>query len=348
MYFRGQRMAQTRPPLDRTFFETVEKLGIALSPALRSYMRQLMREDPLPERIRALRMEEFFKDLFFDFQDERAVATTRAYTDLVNLYVRTIATTTNWLAEGGREGAPVGRVLALAADKADEVDVLTFNHDLVIENEIFRRARLRNRWCLDYGYGSFRDELNFTPMPPGTPLFPLHEDGSCSHTRGIRILKLHGSLNWFTRLNSQRPTARTLSGEAGSREVLLNAGRKVVSRAMLTRRGAGRSSWYTWPVIIPPVYAKQALRRRVQTVWQDARSALERCERLLIFGYSLPQIDVEAEKLIERGIARNPNLRWVDVVDPSSAAAQRYAGLAPSVPIRWYPSLKHFAELDAF
>src|SRR5207249_11368326 len=38
------------------------------------------------------------------------------------------------------------------------VTILTFNHDLVIENEIFRRSQLVGRWCLDEGYGSFGAE----------------------------------------------------------------------------------------------------------------------------------------------------------------------------------------------
>ena len=54
LYFRGQRMAHTRPPLDDTFFETVQGLHFLLTPALRTYLRGLLRTDPLPERMRAL------------------------------------------------------------------------------------------------------------------------------------------------------------------------------------------------------------------------------------------------------------------------------------------------------
>src|SRR5438309_1143813 len=52
--------------------------------------------------------------------------------------------------------------------------------------------------------------------------------------------------------------------------------------------------------------------------------------------------DIEAEKLFERGMAVSPNLRWADVVNPDPSSAQRYAGLAPAVPIRWYPRLDSF------
>ena len=61
------------------------------------------------------------------------------------------------------------------------------------------------------------------------------------------------------------------------------------------RRGARRHRRYTWPVIIPPVYAKQAFS------------------------------------------AARPNTKVP--VHPLSA---------PAMPIRWYPSLKHFIELGGF
>jgi hypothetical protein len=351
IHFRPVRMRNRRPPLDITFFETVQGLGIQLAPALRSYLRTILGTEPAPDRIRATRMEEFFKDLFFDFQDVPNDARyRRAYTELVDLYVRVLRETTNWLCEDGRNGAPVGRLIAAAADASESVVVVTFNHDLVIENEIHRRPRLRARWCLDEGYGSFGSQLGrLTPAAP-RPLFPLHVDGGCDHARPVTILKMHGSLNWIVRLNAALPTARTLSGEAGTRDVHLLNARQLQARARIGREsaGRGRSVWYTWPVIIPPIYAKQALRRRIQPVWQDARTAIEECDRLVFFGYSLPEIDIEAEKLFERGIATNPNLQWADVINPAAVSAHRYAGLAPAIPIRWYPSLDRFLRAGAF
>jgi hypothetical protein len=250
--------------------------------------------------------------------------------------------------DDGRTGAPVGRLIALAADHADTVTILTFNHDLVIENEIFRRARLTSRWCLDVGYGSIEDELSAVAAP-GVATFDLHADGRCDHDRPLRILKLHGSLNWAIRLNSDRPTAKTLLGEGAKNTMYLTPGRQLMARPQIEISGSrGRRRWQTWPVIIPPVYSKQALRRRLQPVWQDARSAIEDCDRLVFFGYSLPQIDIEAEKLMERGVATNGGLKWADIINPAPASAQRYAGLAPALPIRWYPSLTRFIDDDPF
>ena len=97
-------------------------------------------------------------------------------------------------------------------------------------------------------------------------------------------------------------------------------------------------------MIIPPIYAKRALRRRVQQAWDDAQNALREAERVVFFGYSLPLIDIDAEKLFERALAENANLKWADVINPAPESAQRYAGLAPAVPIRWYPTLSSFMD----
>jgi hypothetical protein len=107
-----------------------------------------------------MRMEEFFKDLYYDFQSDPTDGVTRsAYIALVNMYTRVLRDTINWLCDDGRKGAPVGRLLNAAADRAGSVTVITFNHDLVIENEIFKRARLRDRWCLEQGYGSLGRDM---------------------------------------------------------------------------------------------------------------------------------------------------------------------------------------------
>ncbi len=258
-------MSNTRPPLDMTFFQTVQGRGIVLGPSLRSYMRTIFRGDPTAERLGAIRMEEFFKDLFFDFQDAPSDARfRRAYTELVDLYVRVLRETTNWLCEDRRGGGPVGWTIAAAADKSEAVTIITFNHDLVIENEIYRRSKLRRCWCLNEGYGTYGASLG--SLQPGVtrPLFPLHRDGLCSHDEPIRV-SIARLPNWAGRLNSDLPTAPTFSGESGPRTVYLYNGRQLQTRTIIGRGRAaagstrGRASWNTWPVIIPPVYAKQAL-----------------------------------------------------------------------------------------
>jgi hypothetical protein len=153
-------------------------------------------------------MEDFFKDLYFDFQESPNDQSLRdAYTGLAQTYARVLIETTNWLGVDSRNGGPVGRLIQSAADATDELTIITFNHDLVIENEIYRRRRLRPRWCIDEGYGSLSAKMTRLPPDSSLPSFPEQDDALCDHGRPITILKLHGSLNWLIRIRGETPRA---------------------------------------------------------------------------------------------------------------------------------------------
>lgn len=356
LFFRSERKKATLPPLDTTFFETVASSKATLSEALQRYFTDFLGIEPTEATLRERRMEEVFADVFYDFAEAggKGIPYT-AYVDLVNLYVRILRETTNWLADDGRTGAPIGRLLAAAADCGDDVTVITFNHDLVIENEIERRARLNRRWCLDRGYGTAGLDLNLLaatarPLPPGD--FGLHSDGRCDHDRPITVLKLHGSMNWRVRTNTSRPSANLLLGRArsSSKKTHLLPSRRLLGDEYFVKAGVrGRSEWRLWPVVVPPVYEKQGLRSGViKATWADARANLETAERVVFFGYSLPALDIEAEKLFERALTQNTEVPWLDVVNPAPAAAARFGGLSSKRPLRWYPSVKGFLEAGGF
>ena len=179
-----------------------------------------------------------------------------------------------------------------------------------------------------------------------TPVFETHSAGQCDHSQPLTILKLHGSLNWLVRINSVRPTPSVLTGSR-ARDLMLLTGREAVGRVAYVRRnGRGRSRWSLWPIVVPPVYAKTALRGAMKKAWADARTAVEQADRLLIFGYSLSAIDIEAEKLFERSIAQNDNLPHSDVINPAHESAARFAEVGRKTPMHWYPSVDAMLASD--
>jgi hypothetical protein len=336
--------------LDTTFFEVVDARRMALRPALTEYFRKYLGVDPTPATLREYRMEEVFKDVAYDFREAPSDDIARnAYIDLVDVYLRVLRATTNWMSGDTKTGGPVGRLIDSAASVADKLTILTFNHDLVIENEITRRARLARRWCIDESYGSVSKSL--ITLYPGdkTPRFHLHQEGECAHDRPIVVLKLHGSLNWVVRINSDRPTRSFLQGEGLPKDVHLLIRREIAERQTYVRKGAGRTRWKLWPIVVPPIYAKHEMRADIlDTVWSDAALAIQDADQVLFFGYSLPPLDVEAEKLFERSLLKNSSADWINVVNPASASAGRFAGVSPKRAVRWYPSLETFFAAGAF
>jgi hypothetical protein len=349
LHFHRQRLRHTLPPLDTTFFETVEAHPhLSIGGRLRRYFRDVLGREPTTLTMREYRMEEIFGDVYYDFLENQSDAVALgAYIELVELYLDLLRETTNWLAEDTRRGAPVGRLIDAAASVADVVTVVTFNHDLVIENEIDRRARLRETWCLDHGYGSISADMELLAPSATVPTFRTHDSG-CSHR--IQILKPHGSLSWVHRLNSTAPTARFLAGRV-SRKLLLLPAKQLLGRERYVdpSPGRGRKRWNLWPLVVPPIYAKQSLSAGLlQATRDDAKQAVSAADRLVFFGYSLPSLDVEAEKLFERSIQLNPTLTDIDVINPQAASAARFAGVAPKRRLRWHPSLRHFLAADLF
>lgn len=186
------------PPLDRTFFEVLADLPGKVPPALRDYARELLNHDPFAPATVAPGMEEFFKDAFYDFVQEgdHTGPYAKVFGQLVVAYRGAIRSTTNWVSEHCDHG-PVPSLLATAAAAADQVDVITFNHDLVVENALAELAAARGRWCLRHGYGHFASKRHFT-LSKSVVGFDDPQD--CKHPRPIRVSKLHGSLNLVRRV----------------------------------------------------------------------------------------------------------------------------------------------------
>ena len=180
----------------------------------------------------------------------------------------------------------------------------------------------------------------------------IRHSPACERQRRIQVLKLHGSLNWYVRMNGRHPSPRVLSGQAAPPPIHVTPRRAIRTQVRFTRRtksGRGRTRWYTWPIVIPPVHGKEPLIRNfVPTVWVDAARALSECDRLVVFGYSLPELDIRAQRLLQRGIGDNARIRWIDVINPDPDAAGRYARLLRPNGLRWYPSLDAFLSADSF
>lgn len=350
-YFRPKRTG-THPPLDYTFFEKIAELGITAPDELTEYAQALPKGSPFAALGSGERMEEFLRDLFHDFLHERTSANSVsvvAYRQLVAIYAQVLRETTGWMQGDSHTGGPVGKMIAAAAECSNRVDIITFNHDLAIENEIYKRARLRERWCIDESYGPFsagKTLLSTSNMPH----FPRHTEG-CDHSRPLVIHKMHGSLNWFIRIRAKQPTPSILAGEVTEPDVMITIDRLLrdIRNVRMGAAGKGRRRWYVWPVIVPPVYAKQPLIDAfMPSVWASARDALQQSDRVVFFGYSLPQGDVDAEKMIQRAINSNTTLQWVGIMDPSPATVQRYVELLPKTPIRRFPSAETFLDLNGF
>ena len=341
-HLRSEGHSGDLPPLDNTFFERISELGIPVDASLRVYAGNLLGTDPFEPGEGKPGMESFFKDVFYDFISSRSKTSRAAqrYGGLVVAYRTVLLKTTNWVCDHAEDG-PVAALLAEAANAADHLDIITFNHDLLVENTLADLDAANGRWCLRHGYGHFSAKRRFT-FQKGTRTFD--DPNTCTHSNPIRLYKLHGSLNWYVDSDSPVPDAAVLRGERDADQRIMVTRRRSVP-SNLHRKGGE----YSWPVLIPPIYAKQPfISNFMAPVWQDARRALAACDRLVFFGYSMPTFDIEAEKEFQRAIARNRKLAHVDLVNPSTDSATRYAEAFPRRSVHWHSNLEHFLDGQPF
>ncbi|MCG3122044.1 MAG: hypothetical protein GIKADHBN_00420 [Phycisphaerales bacterium] len=148
----------------------------------------------------------------------------------------------------------------LIAASADEKDTfVSFNYDCLIDASLCQRS---DYWDPLHSYG-----------------FPVVDDGGCKYWRGnakpntaIKLLKLHGSVNWQQKGNAI----------------------KLLQRPYTTQKGSRRF------VIIPPVVAKETALASApifERIWQIAYKRMCYARSVIICGYSLPPADALANAL---------------------------------------------------
>jgi hypothetical protein len=206
--------------------------------------------------------------------------------------------------------------------------VITFNQDLLIE-VAFERIRRTSPWCLHSLYGGVDLKPLYYPARSASAfggLFDNHPANQCNHAPALRLLKLHGSLNWATRRSTADPTIDTIFPRQ-KKDVYVQNARHIQTgtQRMSTGPGSGRRSWYLWPLIVPPIYEKERIIGIdvIRDIWNQAATALREAQRVVVLGYSAPESDVLARQLLRRSYARNADLFEIVVVNPDMMVAAK-------------------------
>ena len=331
------------PPLDGDFFDKTTQLA-KVRPVVARRVRDLraaLGRNPAfydPWGRASVTMEQFFADIYY------AVAATStappealsAFIETVRLYVQVLAETTNWVSDLRRQG-DLDRLIRHELRQASPLTVITFNHDLIIESVAAKLPSRPGQWCLRSLYGGVG--LTNLQWPTGR-LLPLH-DADCRDQAPFTLLKLHGSVNWFMRSQSVTPPVSTLFPTSGQQRTIFVSNRGDVAIDTRLRRravGRGRPTWYTWPLVVTPIYDKQRITGMglLQEVWDQANAAIMEAERLVLFGYSLPDADVLSKQLLRTAVRRNPSLNCIDCVNPDAQVVSKLRQLLDSPVIRLY------------
>ena len=183
--------------------------------------------------------------------------------------------------------------------KAERAQVISFNWDLILDEELMGENLDRS----SYGLGKRRS--------------------------GPRLIKPHGSLNWYERGSGRYITDSKKFSLAGT-------GRNEVFVFKEYRAPKSTIRGYM-PLIVPPLYLKQFRGALFKRLWQQTVSVLSTATEVRFLGYSLPISDFHARFILRCGFdnqehgelkengsrATATGRARVTIVDPAEAGPKR-------------------------
>lgn len=151
---------------------------------------------------------------------------------------------------------------------ANENSFISLNYDILLDSALLS---LRPEWDVDYGI-KFRNFAN-----PRQNL-------------GIKLLKLHGSLNW-----KFCPVCNSME---------LNLEGKIADKIITERIRCSKDKAVQRPVIIPPTWLKVYDNAYLVKIWSEAEHVLRRSSKVFFIGCSLPESDFHIRYLLKKSLYR--------------------------------------------
>jgi hypothetical protein len=282
------------PPLDRTFFDKLQQLaGTRGISDIWTEFLQIAGEKLYfnPFHSHSPSLERFLSDIYYDVSMRPDGANEGMFRLVLRLFNAVLCNTTNWLSGDGNRNGVLDCLLVKEREGTEDLTVITFNQDLVVENAIFRSLSPSSTWCLCGLYGDV--PLQEAWATKGS-LFPTHSD-KCDHAPPCKVLKLHGSLNWVIRLQGKEPDVSELIPERREdvfvhnlRELPLWLNLTDVHEENVEEAEQGKKKVRVWPIVVPPIYHKSipTTMSILRKCWNQAYDALRKAERIVVFGYS--------------------------------------------------------------
>ena len=227
-----------------------------------------------------------------------------------------------------------GELNADKAKKHDPVSVISLNWDILLDNSLDSALMMHD---VNSDIGEFTDyapfgvvdyccyvsSLNRGDRRIRSGLWSLGAKGY-----NVKLLKIHGSLNWLQCTNCQR--------------LFTSFGSKLLNEIGQSCRhcSAHEMGGFLKATLVMPTFLKDFSNFQLKLVWQNTAVELMEASKLVFIGYSLPESDFEFRQLLSRMIHRSAE---IDVVLWGGAEAyqqekERYDQFFAGHPI------EHFSE----
>lgn len=163
--------------------------------------------------------------------------------------------------------------------------VISFNWDVLLDTVFF-------------DYNLMKAEFKGNPIDYGEEFYMIgiddDEDSYLPKKVGIKLLKLHGSLNWFYCPSCQK---RFFTFRPNLYEDYRKG--KIIKCPECKKENLKH-------LIVPPTFLKRFDKEGFSPlipIWQEAFKALQECDKLIIAGYSFPQDDVHFKHFLRSSLS---------------------------------------------
>lgn len=336
------RSLKRTPPVDKGFFRACNKVGYSEFNTIRTYVETHYEINPLDPAHDSL--EGIMAVIYADINSPNLKkSATRAFIALMRLFTRRIADSTNKLhpSTQGNLYRLITKILA-GGYKPDDICMVTFNQDLHAEKVLFR-IQSTLRWSrygpiISFPYCYQTPILkNMLSRPTSKIPRPPEFAKSKTNSGGVQLLKLHGSLNWFSRHKSRDIPHSSILDK--TRKIRITTRQNVAPDMTHT---SGRKM-HTFPLVVPPVNHKDAIiHAMISPLWSYAESVLEGAKHIITFGYSCPANDLGSVNLMRRSIGNNSVLKSLSVIDPDPDVLGRYARITNRACLSYFSSCNAF------
>ena len=192
---------------------------------------------------------------------------------------------------------------------------ITLNYDLLVEKLIVDAVYRRNAEAAV----NVSDMYSYPMMWAGIRSFDgVGMFGSEEEKNLPKVIKLHGSLNWYWGAVTASDIVYYLSMEdVEKKKYQITSGLK--------------------PYIIPPVMDKNAFYDHVMIrhLWKSARELLREADEIYIIGFSMPQSDLSVKFLCQSALEHNNSKVFIVNTQGKKDLCDKYADLCRSIDYRY-------------
>lgn len=191
--------------------------------------------------------------------------------------------------------------------KTDLVSVISTNWDILLDNSIYNSIKKSNDLgVVDYCCYISSYDKNDETVKPGLEI--LGKGGY-----NVKLLKLHGSLNWLQCPRCQRIYVKF------NQKIAMNPFSTVNKPSCLhCDKNFGKYKSHLLNAnLIMPTFLKDLSNPQYKIIWQNAGIELSEAKKIVFIGYSLPQADFEMRQLLSRMVDKDTEIEVVNWKNPN-------------------------------